>query len=105
MMVVTSSNLGGATLTEAGHAAPTDATGGFSSNDAATNGVSSATGGGGGGGGGGGDGGGEAEEMRRLFFNHPERNVDFQFCSNYVSTSKYNIFTFLPKFLFQEFSR
>ncbi|KAH6914262.1 calcium transporting ATPase [Coprinopsis sp. MPI-PUGE-AT-0042] len=31
--------------------------------------------------------------------------VNGEFCSNFVSTSKYNLATFLPKFLFEQFSK
>ena len=39
---------------------------------------------------------------RAIALNNPDANSDF--CSNYVSTSKYNVATFVPKFLFGLFS-
>ncbi|TFY79586.1 hypothetical protein EWM64_g4423 [Hericium alpestre] len=40
---------------------------------------------------------------RIIAFNSPEANSDF--LSNYVSTTKYNLVTFVPKFLFEQFSK
>ncbi|TFY56442.1 hypothetical protein EVJ58_g7642 [Rhodofomes roseus] len=40
---------------------------------------------------------------RVVALNNSDANTDF--CSNYISTSKYNIVTFVPKFLFEQFSR
>ncbi|KAI0759957.1 phospholipid-translocating P-type ATPase [Trametes elegans] len=40
---------------------------------------------------------------RVVALNDPDANSDF--CSNYVSTSKYNLATFVPKFLFEQFSK
>lgn len=40
---------------------------------------------------------------RVIALNNPGANVEFP--SNYVSTSKYNIATFVPKFLFEQFSK
>lgn len=39
------------------------------------------------------------EGERMIHINNQELNNPFKFCDNYVSTSKYNIVTFLPKFL------
>ncbi|KAI0687946.1 phospholipid-translocating P-type ATPase [Cerioporus squamosus] len=40
---------------------------------------------------------------RVVALNNPGANGDF--CNNYVSTSKYNLATFVPKFLFEQFSK
>ncbi|KAH9927393.1 phospholipid-translocating P-type ATPase, partial [Amylocystis lapponica] len=40
---------------------------------------------------------------RLIALNNPEANVDYG--NNYVSTSKYNAATFIPKFLFEQFSK
>ncbi|KAH3902879.1 probable Probable phospholipid-transporting ATPase DRS2 [Saccharomycodes ludwigii] len=42
-------------------------------------------------------------QTREIFINDPSANSSF--VSNYISTTKYNAATFLPKFLFQEFSK
>lgn len=38
---------------------------------------------------------------RVIALNNPDANTDY--CSNYISTSKYNVVTFVPKFLFGAF--
>jgi hypothetical protein len=44
--------------------------------------------------------------MRKIFINDKnERNEEQKFSGNDISTSKYNLLTFLPKFLFEQFSR
>ncbi|TFK80361.1 phospholipid-translocating P-type ATPase [Polyporus arcularius HHB13444] len=40
---------------------------------------------------------------RVVALNNPAANGDF--CNNYVSTSKYNLATFVPKFIFEQFSK
>ncbi|KAI6168614.1 Ca-transporting ATPase [Pisolithus thermaeus] len=40
---------------------------------------------------------------RVIVLNNPAMNIDF--CSNFVSTSKYNVVTFTPKFLKEQFSK
>ncbi|KAH9942242.1 phospholipid-translocating P-type ATPase [Epithele typhae] len=40
---------------------------------------------------------------RDVALNNPDANANF--CNNYVSTSKYNVATFVPKFLFEQFSK
>jgi phospholipid-transporting ATPase len=44
---------------------------------------------------------------RLVFVNNPERNkaTDPPFVGNFVTTAKYNFLTFLPKFLYEQFSR
>ncbi|KTW29213.1 hypothetical protein T552_01169 [Pneumocystis carinii B80] len=42
---------------------------------------------------------------RVINFNNNLKNSSNNYCSNYVSTTKYNIATFLPKFLFEQFSK
>lgn len=42
---------------------------------------------------------------RTIYLNDPVRNATFKYCNNYVSTGKYNLVTFLPKFLFEQFSK
>jgi magnesium-transporting ATPase (P-type) len=41
-------------------------------------------------------------ETRVFYINQPLKN---NFCSNRISTAKYNIFSFIPKFLFEQFRR
>eukprot|EP00047_Mylnosiga_fluctuans_P006561 m.247712 g.247712 ORF g.247712 m.247712 type:complete len:1182 (-) comp15473_c0_seq1:193-3738(-) len=43
--------------------------------------------------------------MRKIFINNSEANLEQEFRNNTIHTSKYNIITFLPKFLFEQFSR
>jgi hypothetical protein len=42
---------------------------------------------------------------RIIHINNTELNNQQKFISNSVSTAKYNLFTFLPKFLYEEFSK
>ncbi|KTW27924.1 uncharacterized protein T551_02891 [Pneumocystis jirovecii RU7] len=42
---------------------------------------------------------------RIIYLNNRFKNAPFNYCNNYVSTTKYNIATFLPKFLFEQFSK
>lgn len=42
---------------------------------------------------------------RIIHLNNPPANATSKYCDNHVSTTKYNIATFLPKFLFEQFSR
>ncbi|XP_061838583.2 phospholipid-transporting ATPase ID [Nerophis lumbriciformis] len=44
-----------------------------------------------------------AEEKRRVRANDREYNEKFQYATNYITTSKYNILTFLPINLFEQF--
>ncbi|KAI8508816.1 Phospholipid-transporting ATPase IA [Branchiostoma belcheri] len=44
----------------------------------------------------------QQREQRTILINRPQIN---KFCSNKISTAKYNFFTFLPKFLFEQFRR
>eukprot|EP00050_Salpingoeca_kvevrii_P002289 m.190403 g.190403 ORF g.190403 m.190403 type:complete len:199 (+) comp10581_c0_seq6:297-893(+) len=46
-----------------------------------------------------------AAGQRRIFLNRPDRNLESAFMGNRISTAKYHFWTFLPKFLYQEFSR
>ena len=41
--------------------------------------------------------------VRHIFINHQLQSV--KYCSNSISTSKYNVLTFLPKFLFEQFGK
>jgi hypothetical protein len=43
--------------------------------------------------------------MREVAINDPATNLSKKFCNNHISTAKYNLLTFLPKFLFEQFSR
>ncbi|KAF9160967.1 hypothetical protein BGX21_001832 [Mortierella sp. AD011] len=43
--------------------------------------------------------------IRIIYLNNPERNSQGKYLHNRISTSKYNYFTFLPKFLFEQFSK
>ncbi|XP_029649206.1 phospholipid-transporting ATPase ID isoform X2 [Octopus sinensis] len=45
------------------------------------------------------------ELERRIKVNNAEYNLQFGYATNYISTSKYNVFTFLPKNLFEQFRR
>lgn len=42
---------------------------------------------------------------RTIVLNNPPANAVHKFINNYVSTTKYNAFTFIPKFLFEQFSK
>lgn len=42
---------------------------------------------------------------RKIYLNQQELNDQQSFMSNSISTAKYNVFTFLPKFLYVEFSK
>ncbi len=44
--------------------------------------------------------------QRSIYFNNREKNKSgVKYCSNRISTTKYNILTFIPKFLFDQFRR
>ncbi|KAF9202913.1 hypothetical protein BGZ49_006970 [Haplosporangium sp. Z 27] len=45
------------------------------------------------------------EGVRVIYLNNPERNSQGRYLHNRISTSKYNYFTFLPKFLYEQFSK
>ncbi|KAF8309112.1 Ca-transporting ATPase [Clavulina sp. PMI_390] len=47
----------------------------------------------------------QLEGEREIFLNDAPRNDAQSFMSNYVSTSKYNVATFVPKFLAEQFSK
>ena len=42
---------------------------------------------------------------RMIHLNNPPANAVNKYASNHVSTTKYNVATFMPKFLYQEFSK
>ena len=42
---------------------------------------------------------------RIIYLNNPPANAANKYVDNHVSTTKYNVATFLPKFLFEQFSR
>ncbi|XP_078255336.1 phospholipid-transporting ATPase IA isoform X2 [Rhinoraja longicauda] len=44
----------------------------------------------------------DQEDMRVIFINRPQL---VKFCNNHVSTAKYNLLTFLPRFLYSQFRR
>ncbi|XP_043917453.1 phospholipid-transporting ATPase IA isoform X2 [Protopterus annectens] len=44
----------------------------------------------------------DRDEVRTIFLNQPQL---IKFCSNHVSTAKYNVLTFLPRFLYSQFRR
>ncbi|XP_076877505.1 putative phospholipid-transporting ATPase IA isoform X4 [Brachyhypopomus gauderio] len=44
----------------------------------------------------------DQEDARLIFINQPQFT---KFCSNHVSTAKYNVLTFLPRFLYSQFRR
>ncbi|KAG0249610.1 hypothetical protein BG011_009101 [Mortierella polycephala] len=43
--------------------------------------------------------------IRIIYLNNAERNSRAKYLHNRISTSKYNYFTFLPKFLYEQFSK
>ncbi|KAF9149918.1 hypothetical protein BG015_008273 [Linnemannia schmuckeri] len=43
--------------------------------------------------------------IRTIYLNNTERNAQAKYLHNRISTSKYNYFTFLPKFLYEQFSK
>lgn len=45
------------------------------------------------------------EGYRRVICNDPQANLQFKYQGNSVSTTKFNLFTFLPKGLFEQFRR
>ncbi|KAF9360352.1 hypothetical protein BGX26_009704 [Mortierella sp. AD094] len=47
----------------------------------------------------------DQEGIRIIHLNNPERNSQEKYLHNGISTSKYNYFTFLPKFLYEQFSK
>ena len=57
------------------------------------------------GGSGGNGGNGEDNVGRTVYINNPERNAQQKFIHNRISTAKYNFATFLPKFLYEQFSK
>ncbi|KAF7545637.1 hypothetical protein G7Z17_g9022 [Cylindrodendrum hubeiense] len=42
---------------------------------------------------------------RLIYLNNPPANAANKFIDNHISTAKYNVATFLPKFLFEQFSK
>ncbi|CDQ86002.1 unnamed protein product [Oncorhynchus mykiss] len=44
----------------------------------------------------------DLEDARLIFINQPQLT---KFCTNHVSTAKYNVLTFLPRFLYAQFRR
>ena len=42
---------------------------------------------------------------RVIYLNNPPANAQNKYLDNHVSTAKYNVVTFLPKFLFEQFSK
>jgi hypothetical protein len=44
-------------------------------------------------------------EMRTIYVNNPLANKPFKYKKNNISTTKYNLITFLPKNLFEQFTR
>ncbi|KAK7484585.1 hypothetical protein BaRGS_00024217 [Batillaria attramentaria] len=46
-----------------------------------------------------------SEIERRIRVNDHAYNLQFEYAENHISTSKYNIFTFVPKNLFEQFQR
>ncbi|VDL85426.1 unnamed protein product, partial [Nippostrongylus brasiliensis] len=47
----------------------------------------------------------QGDEERRLRANDREYNSQFKYAGNYIKTSKYNIITFIPQNLFEQFQR
>jgi len=42
---------------------------------------------------------------RMIYLNNPPANAENKYVDNHISTSKYNVITFLPKFLYEQFSK
>jgi hypothetical protein len=53
----------------------------------------------------GGDPGGGPGGFRKVYVNDTMKNVANKWLHNRISTAKYNVFTFLPKFLYEQFSK
>ncbi|GMM32372.1 aminophospholipid-translocating P4-type ATPase [Martiniozyma asiatica (nom. inval.)] len=47
----------------------------------------------------------ENDGPRIIYVNDKDANSKLKYVDNHISTTKYNIFTFLPKFLFEQFSK
>jgi len=47
----------------------------------------------------------ENQANRIVYINNAEQNRPFKYCSNYISTTKYNAITFLPVCILEQFSR
>lgn len=47
----------------------------------------------------------QSKEPREIFIMNHSANSHFGYYGNYISTTKYNFATFLPKFLFEQFSK
>ena len=45
------------------------------------------------------------EEFIEFYINNNRKNRSFKFSNNYISTTKYNLFTFIPKGLLYQFCR
>jgi phospholipid-transporting ATPase len=48
---------------------------------------------------------GDIMGSRRIYIDRPRANAPFRFVGNMISTTKYNLITFLPKNLFEQFQR
>ena len=44
-------------------------------------------------------------EFRTLYINDPIKNQSLKYLHNSISTAKYNLFSFLPRFLYEQFSK
>lgn len=47
----------------------------------------------------------EVPTFRLIYLNDAQKNESSKFLHNRISTAKYNVFTFLGKFLFEQFSK
>ncbi|QPG76827.1 aminophospholipid translocase [Brettanomyces nanus] len=47
----------------------------------------------------------DSSKPRLIYINSPHENKAQRYCDNHISTTKYNAFTFLPKFFFEQFSK
>jgi phospholipid-transporting ATPase len=48
---------------------------------------------------------GQENEARLIYINNPDLNEQQNYLHNRIFTGKYTAFTFLPKFLYEEFSK
>lgn len=47
----------------------------------------------------------DTTKPRTIYINNADENYRYGYCDNHISTTKYNLVTFLPKFFFEQFSK